>query len=116
MRIKGDDGFITVKGKSNASGTSRFEWEKQISSSDAQELLKLCLPNIIDKTRYEIQYHGKLWEIDEFHGLNKGLIVAEIELNAEEEEFQKPIWLGKEVTGEVQYYNSYLSSKPYASW
>lgn len=116
IRIQGDDGFITVKGKSNESGLSRFEWEKQISQNEAKELLRLCEPGIVEKTRYEISVGDHTFEVDDFMGENTGLIVAEVELKSEDEAFLKPEWLGKEVTGEVKYYNSNLSNNPFKNW
>lgn len=116
VRIKGDQGFLTVKGISNQSGTIRSEWETEISVTDAEELLELCEPGIIDKTRYEIKVGNHTFEVDEFLGENEGLMVAEVELNSEDELFEKPIWLGKEVTGEVKYYNSQLSLNPFKKW
>lgn len=116
VRIKGDQGFLTIKGISNQSGTIRSEWEKEISVTDAEELLKLCEPGIIDKTRYEIKVGKHIFEVDEFSGENEGLMVAEVELNSEDELFEKPVWLGKEVTGEVKYYNSQLSLNPFKKW
>lgn len=116
VRIKADQGFLTVKGISNQAGTIRTEWEKEISVADAEELLKLCEPGIIDKTRYEIKVGNHIFEVDEFSGDNKGLIVAEVELNSEKEVFEKPLWLGKEVTGELKYYNSQLSLNPFKNW
>ncbi|SRX72695.1 CYTH domain-containing protein [Aequorivita antarctica] len=116
VRIQGNDGFITIKGKSNKSGLSRFEWEKQISLAEAEELLHLCEPGLIEKTRYEISSDSHTFEVDDFIGENEGLIVAEIELSSETEPFSKPEWLGKEVTGDVKYYNSNLSKNPFKSW
>ena len=116
VRIKGEMGFLTVKGKSNKSGTTRFEWEKQISISEAEKLLELCEKTLLEKTRYEISVGEHVFEVDQFHGVNQGLIIAEIELNDENEDFEKPDWLGKEVTGEVKYYNSQLSKSPYSTW
>lgn len=116
VRIKGDKGFLTVKGLSSESGASRYEWEKEIPVSEASELLRLCEPGIIDKTRYLIEYDGYTFEVDEFHGDNEGLIIAEIELSSEDEAFTKPSWLGEEVTGDVRYYNSMLMKHPYKSW
>ncbi len=116
VRIQGNDGFITIKGKSNKSGLSRFEWEKQISLAEAEELLHLCEPGIIEKTRYEISSDHHTFEVDDFMGENEGLIVAEIELDSETEPFSKPEWLGKEVTGDVRYYNSNLSKNPFKKW
>ncbi|MDP5063009.1 MAG: CYTH domain-containing protein [Maribacter sp.] len=116
IRIKGDSGFITVKGKSNETGTSRFEWEKEILVEEAEAMLKLCEKGILDKYRYEIEIGDHVYEVDEFYGDNKGLTVAEIELTEENESFKKPAWLGVEVTGEVKYYNSQLSKHPFKSW
>lgn len=116
VRIKGDQGFLTVKGKSNDSGLSRFEWEKEISKVDAEALLQLCENEVIDKIRYEVKVGSHIFEVDEFFGDNKGLIVAEVELNSENEVFEKPDWLGKEVTGQIKYYNSQLSIRPFNSW
>jgi len=116
VRVKGNHGYITVKGRSNASGTSRFEWEKEISVLEANELLNLCEKGVLYKVRYEVNAGKHIFEIDEFYGDNEGLIVAEVELAEENETFDKPIWLGKEITGDVRYYNSQLSKKPYQSW
>ena len=116
VRVKGNDGFLTIKGISNESGTSRFEWEKEIEVLEAQSLLKLCEETIIDKTRFEIPIGGFIFEVDEFHGANKGLVIAEIELENENDPFERPKWLGEEVTGQVKYYNSLLSKHPYKSW
>lgn len=116
VRIKGTDGFITVKGKSNKSGLSRFEWERQISLSEAEELLPLCESGIIEKTRFEVQNGDHIYEVDEFLNDNEGLVIAEIELISEDELFAKPPWLGEEVTAKVKYYNSYLSKHPFKEW
>lgn len=116
VRVKGNKGFITIKGKNSDSGISRFEWEKEIPVNEAEELLKLCEPGIIDKTRYLVKSGKHTIEVDEFHGENEGLIVAEIELESENESFIKPVWLGEEVTGDMKYYNSMLSKTPYTKW
>lgn len=116
VRVKGDSGFLTIKGKSNLTGTTRFEWEQQIDVLDAESLLELCEEGVLEKTRYEIQVGKHTFEVDEFHGVNKGLCVAEIELSSENESFVKPDWLGKEVTGDIKYYNSQLSKQPYKNW
>ncbi|GAL62178.1 CYTH domain-containing protein [Algibacter lectus] len=116
VRLKGEQGFITIKGASSKSGLSRFEWEKEIPKQEAEALLELCEPSIIDKTRYEIKQGQHIYEVDEFYGDNSGLIVAEIELNTETETYIKPDWLGNEVTGDVKYYNSQLSKHPFKSW
>ena len=124
IRVKADKGYITVKGISSDSGMSRYEWEKEILVEDAFDLLKLCEPGIIDKTRYivealpEADENGRthIFEVDEFHGENEGLVIAEIELSSEDDEFVRPEWLGEELTGDKRYYNSYLSSHPYRFW
>ena len=116
IRIKGEKGFMTVKGKSNDSGTTRFEWEREIGFKDAEELLQLCEKGIIDKTRYLLPFHDHSFEVDVFDGENKGLILAEIELSNENEMFHKPDWLGEEVTGDIKYYNSQLSQQPFNTW
>lgn len=116
VRIKGKKAFLTIKGIGNQSGISRFEWEKEISLKDAKELFKICEPGVIDKTRYIIPVGSHVFEVDEFHGDNEGLILAEIELSSEKEEFNKPFWLGKEVTGDSRYYNLMLIKKPYNTW
>ena len=116
VRIKSDQGFLTIKGKSNDSGISRYEWEKEIATKEAEQLLQLCLPGVIDKTRYEVVIENHIWEIDLFHGENNGLLLAEIELKSEEEPFLKPEWIDKEVTGDVRYYNSYISAQPFSKW
>ena len=116
IRLTDQSGFITVKGKSNESGLSRFEWEKEISKTEAEALLKLCEKTIISKTRYEVAVGNHLFEVDEFSGDNKGLVMAEVELGSEDEKFSKPDWLGEEVTGDLKYYNSNLSNAPFCNW
>jgi len=116
IRIKGDQGFVTVKGIGNESGASRFEWEKEISVQDAIDLLKISEPGVINKIRFNVKSGNHTFEVDEFYGENKGLIIAEVELDAEDEEFIKPKWLGEEVTGQVRYYNSMLMKNPYKDW
>lgn len=116
IRIADETAFITVKGKSNKAGTTRFEWEKEINKTDAEKLLLLCEPSIIEKTRFLIKKGNHIFEVDEFYAENQGLIIAEIELNSENESFEKPSWLGKEVTGDLKYYNSVLSKNPFKNW
>ncbi|HSG67980.1 MAG TPA: CYTH domain-containing protein [Bacteroidales bacterium] len=116
IRRQGDKGFITIKGIGNESGTTRYEWEKEIPVSEVEALLKICEPGIIDKTRYMIMSAGHRFEVDEFHGENQGLVIAEIELNSEDEIFEKPSWLGEEVTGDLKYYNVMLIKKPFCKW
>lgn len=116
VRIKGDKGFITIKGIGNESGVSRYEWEKEIPVEEVKELLMICEPGVIDKTRYLVEVGDHIFEVDEFYGENKGLVIAEIELSSEDEQFEKPDWLGQEVTGDAKYYNSMLIKKPYIKW
>lgn len=116
VRVKGDSGYLTIKGKSNEAGTTRFEWEQEIALTDAQKLLELCEKGTIDKIRYSVNCGNHIYEIDEFLGDNEGLVLAEIELQYEDEVFEKKEWLGKEVTGQTRYYNSQLSKLPYTTW
>ena len=116
VRIKGTKGFLTIKGKGNETGTTRLEWEKEITVSEAELLLPLCEKGAIAKIRYEVNVGKHVYEVDVFSGENDGLVVAEIELTSEDEIFEKPEWLGKEVTGDIRYYNAYLSNNPFKSW
>ncbi|WP_205677185.1 CYTH domain-containing protein [Antarcticibacterium arcticum] len=116
VRINGKHAFITIKGISSKNGLSRFEWEKEIPVVEAEVLLDLCEPGKIEKVRYLVKNDNHTFEVDEFFGKNLGLIIAEIELNKEDEIFVKPSWLGEEVTGDVRYYNSQLSKDPYINW
>lgn len=116
VRIKGDKGYITIKGIGSASGATRYEWEKEIPVNEVEELLKICEPGVIDKTRYNVKAGNHTFEVDEFYGENQGLVVAEIELASENESFEKPDWLGEEVTGDKKYYNSMLMKNPYTKW
>ena len=116
VRIKGEKAFLTIKGKSNAIGTSRYEWENEIAVVDAEQLLHLCDVGRIDKTRNLIKAGEHIFEVDEFHGDNEGLTIAEIELRSENESFFTPDWLGDEVTGDVKYYNAMLAKNPYKHW
>jgi len=116
IRIANEKAFMTIKGKSNATGTTRFEWEKEITKEEAEDLLLLCEPSIIEKTRYLVKVGNHIFEVDEFYGDNKGLVIAEIELNNEDETFTKPTWLNEEVTGNIKYYNSSISKTPFKDW
>ena len=116
VRIKGEKGFLTIKGIGSQDKTSRFEWESQIDVNDAKQLLQLCEKGIIDKIRYEIPSGKHIVEVDVFEGENKGLIIAEIELENENEEILKPAWLGDEVTQDERYFNAYLSKNPFLRW
>jgi adenylate cyclase len=115
IRIAGDEAFITIKSK--VVGFSRQEYEYKIPISDANEMLdSMCFKPLIIKTRYEIKYQGNIWEVDVFDGENEGLILAEIELSSETQNFEKPGWIGEEVTGDIRYYNSNLVNNPYKNW
>lgn len=116
IRISGNKGFLTIKGIGNDSGVSRYEWEKEIDIQDAQDLLKICEPGKIEKTRYFVKSGSHTFEIDEFLGENNGLVIAEIELSSEYEKFEKPVWLGEEVTGILKYYNAMLAKNPFKNW
>jgi len=116
IRLKADKGVLTIKGRGN--GVSRFEWEKEVSREDALALFPLCHPGRVEKTRYVVPIEGTPLnvEVDVFHGENEGLCFAEIELPSEDYVFALPQWLGKEVTGDPHYYNSYISEHPYSTW
>lgn len=116
VRVKGDKAFITIKGAVDHSGTSRFEWEKEITVEEANELLGICEPGMIIKERYPVSYGGHTFEVDVFSGDNEGLVIAEIELGTPDEYFEAPLWLGREVTGEKRYYNSFLTNHPFKTW
>lgn len=116
VRIRDDKGYLTIKGASNASGTSRYEWEKEIPLDEARELMRICEPGVIDKTRYLVHSGKHTFEVDEFYGENEGLVVAEVELASEDEPFEKPAFIGREVTGDIRYYNSQLMKHPYRAW
>ncbi len=111
VRIRGEKGFLTIKGPSDPTGICRYEWEKEISLVEAEELLLLCEPGIIEKIRHLVPIGDHVWEVDEFLGPHAGLIMAEVELSSPDEPFDKPAWLGKEVTGNPQYYNAVLKNK-----
>lgn len=116
IRICEQNAFITIKGKTSTSGTSRYEWEKEINVEDAKQLMLLCLEGIVTKIRYVIPFKNHTFEVDEFLKDNSGLVIAEIELSNENEDFERPRWLGKEVTGIKKYYNSQLSQNAYVNW
>ncbi|MDQ7960805.1 CYTH domain-containing protein [Flavobacterium lindanitolerans] len=116
IRIKGESGFLTIKGKGNESGVSRFEWETEIPLVEARHLIQLCEKGVIDKIRYEVRSGNHVFEVDEFFGDNEGLVIAEVELKSEDETFEKPDWLGSEVTNDERYYNAFLSQYPYKTW
>ncbi|MGA7883367.1 MAG: CYTH domain-containing protein [Terrimicrobiaceae bacterium] len=114
VRQAGDRAYITIKGVSQ--GARRPEFEYPIPLSDAEALMTLCLRPLIEKVRYVVEYHGKRWEVDEFHGDNKGLILAEIELAREDEPFDLPPWIGQEVSQDARYYNANLVEHPFTQW
>lgn len=116
VRIKGEKGILTIKGIGSASGASRFEWEQEIPLEEAKSLLEICEPGVIDKTRYLVNFGVHTFEVDEFYGDNQGLTVAEVELESEQQEVNKPQWLAEEVTGDVRYYNSMLMKNPFTRW
>ena len=116
VRIKGDKGFLTIKGIGNDSGASRFEWEKEIPIHETENLLKICEPGVVDKTRFLVKAGTHTFEVDECYGENNGLVIAEVELATETEAFEKPSWLGQEVTGDTKYYNSMLMKHPFTKW
>ena len=118
VRIRGDKGYLTIKGPSGLKGITRYEYDTEIPLDDARELMEICEPGIIDKTRYLVKSpDGRhTWEIDEFYGDNEGLVLAEVELSHESEEFQKPEFIGREVTGDRRFYNSHMRSYPFKLW
>lgn len=116
VRSKGDKAYLTIKSAINRNGISRFEWEREIDIEDLEGLFSLCKYGIIEKTRCLVPFGRHIIEIDVFEGENYGLVLAEIELENENEPYEKPEWLGQEVTGKRQYYNSFLSKFPYKTW
>jgi len=116
VRLRDDKGFLTIKGPSDAKGMSRYEFEKEITPDEAAHLFALCEPGAIDKTRYLVKSGSHVFEVDEFYGDNEGLVMAEVELKAEDEPFDKPDFIGREVTGDRRFYNSYLTKIPYTLW
>lgn len=116
VRIRGEQAFLTIKGPTDEKGLSRYEFEQSIPSDDAAELMKLCEPGVIDKVRYLVKAGAHTFEVDVFHGENEGLVLAEVELQSEDEPFEKPLWLSKEVSGDRKYYNSMLTRHPFTRW
>lgn len=118
VRIRGERGFLTIKGPSGREGLSRFEWEREIGVEEARELMTVCEPGIIDKTRYLVAADDGVhtWEVDVFYGDNEGLVLAEIELGSEDEVFSKPDFIGREVTGDRRFYNSHMRNYPFKLW
>lgn len=116
VRIRGGKGYLTIKGPSDKAGLSRYEFEKVITTEEAEQLFKLCEPGIIDKTRYLVKSGKHTFEVDEFYGDNEGLVMAEVELQSEDEPYEKPDFIGEEVTGDRRYYNSHLRQYPFSKW
>jgi len=116
VRIRDDKGYLTIKGPSHNGGLSRYEFEKEITLQEAQQLMLLCESGVIDKHRYLIPYAGHTFEVDEFHGDNDGLVMAEVELKSENEPFESPNFIGKEVTGDRRFYNSHMRKNPFKLW
>ena len=116
VRIRDEKGYLTIKGPSDQTGLARYEFETEIPLADAEDLMRICEPGIIDKTRYLVRSGRHIFEVDEFYGDNEGLTVAEIELPDEQAQFERPEWLGEEVTGDVRFYNSMLMKNPYKNW
>ena len=116
IRLRDDKAYLTIKGPSRNGGMSQFEFEREILVEEADEMFKLCVGGVIDKTRWIVPYEGHIFEVDEFHGINDGLLFAEVELKTEDEHFEKPPFLGPEVTGNRHFYNSHLLVNPYPQW
>ncbi len=116
IRLRDDKAYLTIKGPSKDGGVSRYEFEREIPTEDAREMLKLCRGGLVEKTRYLVPYKGHTFEVDEFKGANEGLLFAEVELSSEDEAFEKPDWLGPEVTGDRHFYNKGLLKTPYPLW
>ena len=116
VRIRDEKGYLTIKGPADSEGLGRYEWEKEIPVQEAQELMRLCEPGMIDKTRYLVKSGKHVFEVDEFYGENEGLTVAEVELESADESYEKPDFIGEEVTGDVRYYNSFLMKNPFSRW
>lgn len=116
VRIRDTHGYLTIKGPSTNGGLSRYEFEKEITLDEAEHLMALCEPGLIDKTRYLVKSGAHTFEVDEFYGENEGLVIAEVELGSEEEPYEKPDFIGEEVTGDKRYYNSHLRVNPYSLW
>lgn len=116
IRLRDEKAFLTIKGPSRNGGMTRYEFEREIPVSDAQEMLKLCQGGVVDKTRYLVPFGGHTFEVDEFHGANEGLVFAEVELQSEDENYERPPFLGMEVTGDRHFYNSHLLTNPYPLW
>lgn len=116
VRVRDDKAYLTIKGKSRDGGMTRYEFEKEITLDEAEQLMRLCEPGLIDKTRYLVRSGKHVFEVDEFYGDNDGLVIAEVELCSADEPFEKPAFIADEVTGDRRFYNSYLRQMPFAVW
>lgn len=116
VRMRDDKAYLTIKGKSSDGGMTRYEFEKEITLDEASHLLELCRGGVIDKHRYLVKSGRHIFEVDEFHGVNDGLVMAEVELGSETEVFEKPDFIGPEVTGDMHFYNSHMLGNPYSDW
>lgn len=116
VRIRDEKGYLTIKGPSGRAGLSRYEFETEIPLADAEDLMAICEPGVIDKTRYLVRCGNHVFEVDEFYGDNEGLVMAEVELSDENEPFERPAFLGREVTGDRRFYNSHMRRNPYKIW
>ena len=116
VRLRDERGYLTIKGPSKDGGLSRYEFEKEITKAEAEQLMKLCEPGVIDKTRWLVKSGNHTFEVDEFYGENEGLVMAEVELGSEDEHYEKPDFIGREVTGDHRYYNSHLRKNPFSVW
>lgn len=116
VRRRDDKAYLTIKGPSTADGTTRFEWEREITTDDAAEMFSMCRGGLIDKHRYLVSSGPHVWEVDEFHGDNDGLVMAEVELSSADEPYKQPDFISEEVTGDARYYNSMLMKQPYKEW
>lgn len=116
VRVRDDKAYLTIKGKSRDGGMTRYEFEKEITLDEAEHLMQLCEPGLIDKTRYLVKSGNHTFEVDEFYDENEGLVVAEVELQAADEPYEKPDFIGEEVTGDHRYSNAHLSKHPFTTW
>ncbi len=116
IRVRDDKAYLTIKSHTFSTGLGRYEFEHEITLDEARQLLKLCTGGVIDKHRYLVKAGQHIWEIDEFHGANDGLVMAEVELHSDNETFEKPHFIGPEVTGDKHFYNSHMLSNPYSAW
>lgn len=116
VRIRDHSGYLTIKGPAMGKGFAHYEFEKEITIDEAEQLMNLCEPGVIDKTRYLVKSGAHTFEVDEFYGDNEGLVMAEVELQSEDEPYEKPDFIGREVTGDHRYSNSHLTKHPFTAW